>query len=690
MQILKNARKPVLSILGRGHSVGLAALLLAATACAAQDLPAVVTPRTAPPTAPAITVPPAIKAPDAAAVPVAPTVSALSIASIPGTLNAISRNASTGKPMHVILGHSIFIDTKTRLRRVYVSDPTVINSVTLSPNQIIVTAMTPGISSLTLLDETGLAQCYVVSSDVDVEGLRAAMSGAMGNDAIRVEGNGGRVTLSGNVASQAASDAASKLAGLYAKDIANALVVASPGHPKQVRLEVRILEVDRSKMLQLGVNLFNPGGNTNYLATSTSAQFPSAATLTQSAGAAAIGALTTSNPLNFMVYLAKLNLGATIEDLQSKQVLQILADPTITTISGEQANFLSGGEFPFPVVQPGGSGGAPVVTIQFRQFGVKLEFTPVVNDDGTIRLKVSPEVSALDYADAVTVSGFTIPALSTRRVTTEVELRSAQSFAISGLLDQRTTDIMSKNPGAANIPILGNLFKSKSVNHSTTELVIVVTPTVVDPLDETADPAQPDMPIHTLDPGPFDKSLGKNLNPKPAAPPLTGPSSSPYGSPAPPAPPAAVPAPAPAAGSAGESMPVTAPENAQAPLPAGPATAAVVASAAMSDPALLAFADPGTRRPAAKGPEATSSAKTLSRETAIAEPTKMVEIMASSHESDADAMVAALKRHGYDVAVNRNPADPLLHLDVGPFANKGEAELMRQRLLRDGYNATIK
>ena len=687
-QLFKNARKPVSSILGRGHSVGLAVLLMTATACAAQNLPAVVTPKTAPPTAPAIMVPPAANG-AAAAVPVAPTVSALSIASIPGTLNAISRNASTGKPLHVILGHSVFIDTKTRLRRVYVSDPAVINSVTLSPNQIIVTAMTPGISSLTLLDETGLAQSYVVSSDVDVEGLRAAMSGAMGNDAIRVEGNGSRVTLTGNVASQAVSDAASKLAGLYAANVANALVIASPGHPKQVRLEVRILEVDRSRMLQLGLNLFNPGGNTNYLASSTSAQFPTAATLSQSAAAGAIGTLATTNPLNFMLYSAKLNLGATIEDLQTKQVLQILADPTITTISGEQANFLSGGEFPFPVVQPGGTGGAPVVTIQFRQFGVKVEFTPVVNDDGTIRLKVSPEVSALDYADAVTVSGFTIPALYTRRATTEVELRSSQSFAISGLLDQRTTDILSKNPGAANIPILGNLFKSKSVNHSTTELVIVVTPTVVDPLEETAEPAQPVMPIHLLDEGPFDKSLGKNLNPKPAAPPLTGPGSSPYGSPAPPAA-VPAPAPAPASGSTGEAMPVMAPENAQAPLPPGPATAAVVASAAMSDPALLAFADPGTRRPAAKGPEATSSAKTLSRETAIAEPAKMVEIMASSHESDADAMVAALKRHGYDVAVNRNPADPLLHLDIGPFTNKGEAELMRQRLLRDGYNATIK
>src|SRR5206468_3811995 len=119
-----------------------------------------------------------------------------------------------------------------------------------------------------------------------------------------------------------------------------------------------------------------------------------------------------------------------------KQVLQILAEPTITTISGQKANFLSGGEFPFPVAQASGSSGtAPVISISFRPFGVKVEFTPTVNADGTVRLKVSPEVSALDYTNAVTVSGFTIPALSTRRADTEVELRSNQSFAISGLLD---------------------------------------------------------------------------------------------------------------------------------------------------------------------------------------------------------------------------------------------------------------
>ena len=186
-----------------------------------------------------------------------------------------------------------------------------------------------------------------------------------------------------------------------------------------------------------------------------------------------------------------------------------------------------------------------MISIQFRPFGVKLEFTPTVNPDGTVRLKVAPEVSALDYTNAVTVSGFTIPALSTRRAQTEVELRSSQSFAISGLLDQRTTDMMSKDPGAANIPILGYLFKSKSVNHSTTELVIIVTPTVIDPLTEMDGPKQPELPVKILDGKDFDNSLGKNLSPNPAVPAID-PKYPPYGGPGVPIlpPPAAVVSPA--------------------------------------------------------------------------------------------------------------------------------------------------
>jgi pilus assembly protein CpaC len=599
-------------------------------------------------------------------------------AAVPNALGSVSRAASDGKTLHVMVGHSIFVDTKTRLRRVYVADPGVLNSVTLTPNEIIVTAMTPGLSSLTLLDEAGQAQSYVVSSDLDIDGLRAAMAQEMhGSDAVKIEGSGGRVTLTGTVASPEIADTAAKLAALYAKDVVNALTVAQV-HPKQVRLEVRILEVDRYKALQLGINLFSPGGNTNFLAQTTTSQYPSSATVGTST--ATQGAtFTASSPLSFLLYSAKLNLGATIQDLQTKQVLQILAEPTITTISGQKANFLSGGEFPFPVIEPGGSGGAPVVSISFRPYGVKVEFTPTVNPDGTIRLKVMPEVSALDYTNSVSVGGVTVPALSTRRADTEVELRSNQSFAISGLLDQRTTDIMDKNPGPAGIPILGYLFKSKNTNHATTELIVVVTPTVVDPLTENTEPVQPEIPIRTLDTGGFDKGLGKNLNPQPAAPPII-PDKPPFGNQVPPLPaPAAAPAPAPAAENA---APEEAPQNASAQLPPSRTSQSTPANA----PA------PASPTAVAPAPTVRSNGSSHPSRTADAQPQQqqIVEVMALSRELDAEAMVAALNRHGYNVAVNHEAKDSLLHLDLGPFGSAKDAEAMRERLLLDGYNPTIK
>ncbi len=669
-----------------GVKVGaaLAAFLIVAMApaCIAQDMPVNVVPKTPPPIAPAISATSAAAgaaqgAGQAAgqgepAAPPAVAVSVLHAATIPGVLSSVTRSASAGNMLHVTLGHSLFIDTKTRLRRVYISDPSVVNSVTLNPNQILVTGMTPGITSLTLLDEAGLAQSYVVSTDLDIDGLRTAMSEAMRGDSVKVEGVGGRVTLSGTVTSDAMADAAVKLAGFYSKEVANAMVVA-PGHPKQVRLQVRILEVDRNKELQLGINLFSPGGNSSYIASSTSSGFPTTATISQPV-AGALGTLTTSNPLSFLLYSAKLNLGTTIQDLQTKQVLQILAEPTITTISGVKADFLSGGEFPFPVVQPGGSGTAPVISITFRAFGVKLEFTPTVNEDGTIRLKVAPEVSALDYTNAVSLAGITVPALSTRRATTEVELRSDQSFAISGLLDQRTTDAMSKNPGAASIPILGNFFKSKNQNHSTTELVVVVTPTLVDPLTEMDPPNQPDLPVKRLDIPEFDKSLGKNRTPQPAAPPIT-PDQPPSVPPVFPS--TTAPAVIPKAGAAAAVVPATVPQQSAPVLaPSQPAANSKGTSPVTTDAVLQAFADPGTRSQGANQQGTASGV--------------VVEVMALSHESDADVMVAALKRRGYNVAVNRGSQDSLLHLDVGPFANENDAEAMRQRLVRDGYNATMK
>ena len=415
---------------------------------------------------------------------------------------------------HLIVGRSVALSSVHRLAKIYVTNPAVLYAYTATPNEVLVTSKQPGISSVVLWDEAGGSESYLFSSEMDVDGLRESLAGAMPAEHITVAGQEGRIVLSGSVTTPAASEAAGKMAGLYSKDVTNALIVNSAGS-KQVRLKVRILEVDRSKLDQFAFNFFSAGGK-NLAATSTT-QFPSTLSASTNGSASTGGGtsytagnttVSVSNPLNFLLYSSQFNIGATLQDLESRQVLQILAEPTITTISGQRANFLAGGEFPFPVVQ-GVSGGLASVTIQFRPYGVKLEFTPLVNVDGSIQLSVAPEVSALDYTNAVTISGYTIPALSTRRAETQVVLKSDQSFAISGLLDQRTTDSLSSTPGIASIPILGKLFRSKSINHSRTELVVVVTPTLVDPLSEPAAIQDPKLALPMLDPSVFDQRLPK-------------------------------------------------------------------------------------------------------------------------------------------------------------------------------------
>jgi pilus assembly protein CpaC len=429
-----------------------------------------------------------------------------------------SSAAPSEKPVHLVVGRSMFIDTKRRLTRIYVTNPAVLSAYVSSPNQVLVTAKSAGLSSLVVWDEGGGSQPYLVSSDVDIDRLRASMAAFMPSEQVQVEGDGDRIVLSGVVSSTGLSEAAVKLATLYSKDVFNALAVSSE-HVPQVRLKVRIVEVDRSKLTQFGFNFFNAGGNT--LAQTTTTQFPSSLTASLAGSGASTSTGTTSsvgnktvaisNPLNFLLYNSSLNIGAMLQDLQTKQILQILAEPTITTLSGKEASFLSGGEFPFPVVQ-GISGGLTSISIQFRPYGVKLDFTPNVNIDGSIQLKVAPEVSALDYTNAVTIDGYEIPAISTRRADTEVVLKSGQSFAISGLLDRTTTDAYSRTPGFSSIPILGALFKSKSLNHATTELIVIVTPEIVDPMTETAPIKEPTLPVPPIDPAAFDNKLPKTKN----------------------------------------------------------------------------------------------------------------------------------------------------------------------------------
>lgn len=418
----------------------------------------------------------------------------------------IAYEQGASSQMHLTVGHIATLNALTRVRRIYVSDPDVIDSHTISPKQIVLTAKSAGFSSVVLWDENDSQQTYTVSSDLDVSELSSAIKSAIPTESIQVSASGTRILLSGPVATQAIADQAMRLAGLFSKDVLNSLVV-TPSRMKQVRLDVRIVEVDRSRLNQFGVNIFNPGGATT-IGSSTTGQFPSTTTLSPTAGGSGslVGGntLTVSNALNLLFYSSKINVGAVVQDLENKQVLQILSEPTITTVSGQKASFLAGGEFPYPVVQ-GGSGGLTSITIQFRPYGVKLDFTPDVGPDGSIALSVEPEVSALDYTNAVTIDGYTIPAISTKHAETKVVLQSGQSFAISGLLDKRTTDSLSKTPGIASVPILGALFKSKQINLTTTELVVIVTPTIVEGGEGV--PEVPKAPAPFLDQKKFDKSL---------------------------------------------------------------------------------------------------------------------------------------------------------------------------------------
>ncbi|HZZ38341.1 MAG TPA: type II and III secretion system protein family protein [Acidobacteriaceae bacterium] len=414
-----------------------------------------------------------------------------------------SSASAVGEPLHLVMGHSMFVNTESRMKRVYVSNPDVLDSYTASPHQIVITARAPGISSLILWDEDGKSQSYLVNSDVDVSDLRNAIREAFPSDNIRVEGHGDQVGLAGTVTSQKTDDAAVKLASIFSKNVADSMLVAAP-HTPQVRLKVRVVEIDRSRAFQLGFNFFSAGKNT---ANTSTGQFP-AITVgnTSASGSGSNDLLAVSSLLSLFYYNADLNVGAAIQALINKQILQILAEPTLSAISGEKASFLSGGEFPYPVVQ-GGTGGFTSVTIQFRPYGVRVDFTPTVLPDGTIQLKVAPEVSALDYSNEVVISGYTIPAISTRRAETVVQLKDGQSFAISGLLDNRTTDQLSKIPGIGDIPILGKLFQTKVTNHASVELAVIVTPTLVDPLSETPHPTQPKMVIPFIDNKKFDKEM---------------------------------------------------------------------------------------------------------------------------------------------------------------------------------------
>src|SRR6185437_1581619 len=246
--------------------------------------------------------------------------------------------------------------------------------------------------------------------------------------------------------------------------VVNLLYVNVPPSPPQILLKVRFCSVDRSLERDLGLNIYSLGATNSIGAISTGQFSPPGVSGQSVGGTTSSAAATITNALNLSIFRPDLDLGATLEALEKKGVVEVLAQPNLIAQDGKEASFLAGGEYPFPVVQGTSAGGAGAVTIEFKEYGVRLNFIPTITPRGTIRLQVAPEVSSLDFTNGLILQGFNVPAVTVRQVKTEIELSDGQSFAIGGLLDNRETETFEKIPFIGDIPLLGKFFQSKSLN----------------------------------------------------------------------------------------------------------------------------------------------------------------------------------------------------------------------------------
>ncbi|MFZ1158221.1 MAG: type II and III secretion system protein family protein [Candidatus Sulfotelmatobacter sp.] len=410
-------------------------------------------------------------------------------------------------PLRVMVGKSLLINTTERLKRISVTDPAVASAQVVTPTQILVHGHTPGEVSLIMWDDLERSRSFDLRVDVDVTACAEEEHRVFPEEQITVTPSRAAIVLSGHVSTEDVAKRAGELASAYSPKVINVLTFGPVG-AQEVLLQVKFAEVDRSALATMGVNFISTGA-ANTVGSTTTGQFGGVGTqtVTQTVGQGGPFTATNSlsNVLNLFLFRPDIHFGAVIQALETKNLLQILSEPNLIAMNGKEASFLAGGQFPFPIVQPGA--GFTAVTISFKEFGVKLVFTPVIMPNGNIHLKVAPEVSTLDFSNALTISGFTVPALSTRKAETEFELQDGQSFVIAGLMDNRVTDVYNKIPGLGDIPILGAFFRSKSLQKNNSELMVLCTVHRVSP--NTEPPTLPKNPKPFIDDSKFDKPLGK-------------------------------------------------------------------------------------------------------------------------------------------------------------------------------------
>ena len=402
----------------------------------------------------------------------------------------------SGEPqtLHLLVGRSLVISSPTRIKRVSLADPEIAEAIVVSPTQVLVNGRKPGGVSLMLWDESDQSQAFELSVDIDVLGLTQKIHEVFPTENVHIDTSRDVVILTGNISSSVVADKILEVVKAAAPKVTNMMQIPAPPEG-EILLEVRFAEVDRTLLNSFGINLLSLPGAKNVGVISTQQFGPPQ--LQGNSGVASTFSL--SNLLNIFIFRPDINFAATIQALEQQNILQILAEPNLMTSAGKEASFLAGGEFPYPVPQASGAG-FTTITIQFKEFGVRLNFTPTFNPNGQIHLKVKPEVSSLDFTNALQLQGFTVPALSTRRTESEIDLYDGQSFAIAGLLDNRVTEEFNKIPWIGDVPVLGQLFRSKSFNRSKDELLVVVTPVIVKP--GVGQPHPPTFPVPFLDSAP--------------------------------------------------------------------------------------------------------------------------------------------------------------------------------------------
>ena len=402
---------------------------------------------------------------------------------VPGQVERVSLTA----------GRSTVLFTDFEIVRIAVTNPAVADATVVQPRQILVDGKSPGTVSL-IVWSTDDRKYYDLVVEPAVTTLQQQLRVLFPGEDIQVSATDEAIILSGNVSGNSVSLRAAEIAQASASKMKLINMLQLPGgqESQQVMLQVRFAEVNRRAIMELGANFF--ASKPDVAGSATTQQF-SAPTFQKGQTAADAPDLVFSDFLNLFFFQRSQGIGAVIKALQSRGFFQSLAEPNLIAYNGQEASFLAGGEIPIPVVQ-GGAGNA-AVSVVYKEFGIRLTFKPVIAGD-VIRLMVRPEVSSLDFGNGITLQGFRIPALSTRRAETTVELRDGQSFAIAGLLDNITQEDAAGVPLLSRLPILGNLFKSKAERTERTELMVLITPRLVRALEPDEVPPLPTLPRRFL------------------------------------------------------------------------------------------------------------------------------------------------------------------------------------------------